>query len=106
MTARDEAVVGGDPGLGGHAEDQLSEVASLQPLPVTITENLVMYTLRPLNKPRAASPECRICQCNRDYGYGDNSGPIGLDRESLNTILGPGEDTGLEPSRGSSIEDQ
>jgi len=53
---------------------------------VTITETLVTYTL-PLTKPRAADPECWICQRNRSFGYGDNSGPIGLDRESLKMIL-------------------
>jgi hypothetical protein len=76
----------------------------LTPLPVTIAENLVTYALRPLNRPRAASPECRICQPNRHFGYGDNSAPMGLDRGSLKTILGPNQMTESESSRGSSNE--
>lgn len=77
----------------------------LTPLPVTISENLVTYALRALNRPRAANPECRICQRNRYFGYGDNSAPMGLERESLKTILGPNQMTESEPSRGPSNED-
>ena len=61
----------------------------LTPLPVTIAENLVTYTILPLSKPKQGSPDCRICQCNPKFGYGDRGGPIGLDRESLRVILGP-----------------
>jgi len=71
----------------------------LTPLPVTITENLVTYTLRALSRPRAGSPDCRICRRNPFFGYGDNSAPIGLDRESLKTILGPNLMLESEPSR-------
>lgn len=63
----------------------------LTPLPVTIAENLVTYTILPLNKPKAANPDCRICQRNPYFGYGNCAGPIGLDRESLKAILGPNE---------------
>jgi hypothetical protein len=63
----------------------------LTPLPVTIAENLVTYTILPLNKPKAANSDCRICQRNPHFGYGDCAGPIGLDRESLKAILGPSE---------------
>jgi hypothetical protein len=56
---------------------------------VTIAENLVTYTLKPLTRPKAASTTCRICQRNPHFGYGDNSEPIGLARESLKMILGP-----------------
>jgi hypothetical protein len=61
----------------------------LTPIPVTIAENLVTYTILPLNKPKAATHDCRICQRNPYFGYGDSAGPLGLDRESLEVILGP-----------------
>jgi ThiF family len=61
----------------------------LTPLPVTIAENLVTYTILPLDKPKAANAECRICQINPYLGHGDCAVPIGLDRGSLTTILGP-----------------
>jgi hypothetical protein len=70
----------------------------LTPLPVTIAENLVTYTTLPLDKPKAATAECRTCQMNPYVGYGDCAGPIGLDRESLKVILGPVE--GGEEERG------
>lgn len=63
----------------------------LTPLPVTIAENLVTYTLKGLNRPKAANTTCRTCQRNPHFGYGDNSEPIGLARESLKMILGPNQ---------------
>ncbi len=62
----------------------------LTPLPVTIAENLVTYTILPLDKPKAANSACRICQRNPYVGYGGCAGPIGLDRDSLAAILGDG----------------
>jgi hypothetical protein len=64
----------------------------LTPLPSTITENLVTYSMLPLSVPKAANDSCRTCRCNPHLGHGDRGGRIGLSNAQLAAILGPQAD--------------
>lgn len=61
----------------------------LQPLPVTIMENVVTYTILAQHQARAASPTCSLCQRNSAAGYGDCGPALGLTGASLEAVLGP-----------------
>ncbi len=61
----------------------------LEPLPLSVTENLVTYTIRKIEMPRTPREDCRVCQKNRFFGYGDCGPTIGLDTASVQAIIGP-----------------
>jgi hypothetical protein len=61
----------------------------LTPLPVTILENLVTYSLRAITEARAANPKCPTCQANRQAGYGDRAPALGLEKDAVLAITGP-----------------
>lgn len=50
----------------------------LEPLPVTIAENLVTYNLKAVEVARLQDDCCDICRCNPVAGYGDCGEPLGL----------------------------
>jgi hypothetical protein len=60
----------------------------MRPLPLAIQENLVTYTTRPITTAREADEHCNICQVNLNAGFGDCGPTIGLDRETVDAILG------------------
>jgi hypothetical protein len=51
----------------------------LEPLPVTLAENLVTYNMKALSAARAACTECDVCRVNLFAGYGDCGERIGLE---------------------------
>jgi hypothetical protein len=61
----------------------------LTPLPVTILENLVTYSLRGIAEARAANSKCPTCQANRRAGYGDCAPALGLEKNTVLAITGP-----------------
>lgn len=56
------------------------------PLPVTISENLVTYTMLAIKSARVANPKCPTCRLNKHLGYGDCGPTIGLDEATLAVI--------------------
>jgi molybdopterin/thiamine biosynthesis adenylyltransferase len=58
----------------------------LLPLPMTISENLVTYTMRAIRNARCLDPVCDICGNNSQAGFGDCGEDIGL-APSLATAL-------------------
>jgi len=53
----------------------------LEPLPVTLAENLMTYNLKPIASPRSRNDSCDICRVNPQQGFGDCGEPIGLASE-------------------------
>ena len=53
----------------------------LEPLPVTLAENLVTYNLKPVASARSRNDTCDICRMNPQQGFGDCGEPIGLSAE-------------------------
>lgn len=49
------------------------------PLPVTVSTNMVMYSMRKTMKARAYDESCNLCGKNPLLGYGDKGKAIGLD---------------------------
>jgi hypothetical protein len=60
----------------------------LTPLPVTILENLVTYSLKSVREPRALNAKCPVCQANRRAGYGDCGPELGVEKAALEAIVG------------------
>jgi hypothetical protein len=60
----------------------------LEPLPVSISENMVTYRTIAAGKARKHDPECPTCQKNRHFGFGDLGPRIGFDRDTVETIMG------------------
>jgi hypothetical protein len=60
----------------------------LEPLPLSITENLVTYTLRKVEKPRAFNGRCKTCRENHRLGFGDCGPRLGLDAATVAAIVG------------------
>ncbi len=58
----------------------------LEPIPVTISENLLTYTNRPINVARDATANCRICRNNPQAGYGDNGLQVGMNKNAINAL--------------------
>lgn len=50
----------------------------LEPLPVTLTENLVTYNMKAIASARTRNEACDICRVNPHAGFGDCGEPIGL----------------------------
>lgn len=63
-----------------------------RPLPSSITENLVTYTMRPIKEGRAATPDCPVCGTRARLGSGDRGPVLGLDPDTFAAILGTGRD--------------
>jgi len=53
----------------------------LEPLPVTLAENLVTYNLKPIALARSRNDTCDICRVNTQQGFGDCGESIGLSAE-------------------------
>jgi len=53
----------------------------LEPLPVTLAENLVTYNLKPVASARCRNDNCDICRINPQQGFGDCGETIGLSAE-------------------------
>lgn len=64
----------------------------LEPLPVTLTENLVTYNMKPVAAARVKSETCDICQINLSFGFGDCGEPLGLPTELANSLLEDDDD--------------
>jgi hypothetical protein len=67
----------------------------LTPLPVMMLENMVTYSLRAIREARALDPTCPVCQANRRSGYGDCAPQLGLDKETVLSIMGRRSDMHL-----------
>lgn len=63
----------------------------LEPFPITLAENLVTYTLRPIQEVRIADEECDLCQMNETMGFGDCAPPLGLARDVAISLRGPND---------------
>lgn len=50
----------------------------LEPVPVTLAENLVTYSMKPVPSARCQEEKCDICRANPQAGFGDCGEPIGL----------------------------
>jgi hypothetical protein len=61
----------------------------LTPLPVTVLENVVTYSLRSITGARATNPKCPTCQVNRWAGSGDCAPALGLEKDAILAITGP-----------------
>jgi ThiF family len=61
----------------------------LEPIPVTISENLVTYTMLAIPKARSVNPRCPTCQANPQVAYGDCGDAIGLEKAQVEAILAP-----------------
>jgi hypothetical protein len=59
----------------------------LEPVPVTLAENLVTYTMRPIPTARNFDARCDICQANPTAGFGDCPEPLGLSPEAAAALL-------------------
>jgi hypothetical protein len=59
----------------------------LEPLPVTIAENLATYNMKGVASARARSEVCNICRANPLAGFGDCGDPIGLATETAKALL-------------------
>jgi molybdopterin/thiamine biosynthesis adenylyltransferase len=61
----------------------------LEPLPATLLENIVTYTMRPLISPRTPDPNCRTCKRNKQEGFGDCAPSPGLRADLVARITAP-----------------
>lgn len=59
----------------------------LEPLPVTLAENLVTYNMKPVEKPRAKDEACDICRKNPQAGLSDCGEVIGFDSKIAAALL-------------------
>ena len=59
----------------------------LEPLPVTLTENLVTYNMKAIKTARTRNDKCDICQINRVAGFGDCGERIGLPSEVAASLI-------------------
>jgi hypothetical protein len=59
----------------------------LEPLPVTLAENLVTYNMKAVTSARARNKACNICRVNPHAGFGDCGEPIGLASEVARALL-------------------
>ena len=59
----------------------------LQPLPVTLAENLVTYNMKALPSAKAANHSCSICRVNSFAGFGDCGEKIGLDTDTAAALI-------------------
>ena len=75
-------------GLGMIVLRHLLQPFLLEPLPVTISENLVTYRMLAIMKPKVPNEVCPVCQANLQTGFGDSGDAIGLDREMVGRITG------------------
>ena len=66
----------------------LLQPSLLEPLPVTISENVLTYTTVAISVPRTPNPHCPTCRENRNIGFGDCGPTIGLDAATTAAIIG------------------
>jgi hypothetical protein len=59
----------------------------LTPLPVTLSENLVTYNMKPVAAVRAKNDECDICRSNPFAGFGDCGESVGLPSEVAASLI-------------------
>lgn len=59
-----------------------------EPVPVTITENMITFTNRGLEEARDANPNCPICRQNAHAGFGDCGPSLGFERAQVDAIIG------------------
>ncbi len=59
----------------------------LEPLPVTLAENLVTYNMKAVASARGRNEACDICRVNPHAGFGDCGEPIGLASEIARALL-------------------
>lgn len=59
----------------------------LDPLPVTLAENLVTYNLKPIAAVRAKNDRCDVCNSNPAAGYGDCGELVGLPSEVAASLI-------------------
>jgi hypothetical protein len=59
----------------------------LEPLPVTLAENLVTYNMKAVEVARAKDAACDICQASPHAGYADCGPPLGFDTEVANALI-------------------
>jgi hypothetical protein len=64
----------------------------LEPLPVTLAENLVTYNMKALPAARSRNDACNICRVNPFAGFGDCGETIGLDSATAAALIGSDED--------------
>ena len=57
------------------------------PLPVTLSENLVTFNMKPIAVARSRNEQCDICQANPSAGFGDCGEAIGLAPEIAAALL-------------------
>ena len=71
----------------------------LDPLPVTLAENLVTYNMKPLAVARAKNESCDICRCNPTAGFGDCAESIGLPSEVVTSLIEGDDDVDWRGTR-------
>jgi hypothetical protein len=59
----------------------------LEPLPVTLAENLVTYNMKAIASARARNEACNICRFNPYAGFGDCGEPLGLNSKVAAALL-------------------
>ena len=69
-----------------------------EPLPASISENVVTFRTIAAAKARNHDPQCPICQQNPNLGYGDCGPRIGFDREMVRSLMGSDFDALPKPS--------
>ena len=69
-----------------------------EPLPLSISENIITCRTIPAMKGRVDDGLCPICQQNRYFGYGDCGPAIGFDRQTVRCMLGEDNDADVKPS--------
>lgn len=74
--------------LGGLLLRHLLQPFLLPPLPVMLLENILTYSMRPIDKARAANPRCSVCRENPYVGLGDCGPPLGYEHELLARVFG------------------
>lgn len=64
----------------------------LEPVPVTLAENLVTYNMKAVASARSRNDACNICRVNRFAGFGDCGETIGLKSEAAAALIELSED--------------
>jgi hypothetical protein len=59
----------------------------LEPLPVTLAENLFTYNVKPVEVARAKDAACDICQVNPHAGYADCGPSLEFDTDVANALI-------------------
>ena len=59
----------------------------LDPLPVTLAENLVTYNMKPIAAVRVKNDRCDVCNSNPAAGFGDCGEPVGLPSEVAASLI-------------------